>query len=157
TALPATATVRMKRSLSQLLFGGLGGGQTGSFTATLNNNIILNDGGGSTFTQGIGAGALGTVVTLNGVISGNANLIFQLGNAGGQGKVIVANHATYTGTTQIATAAAFTGITALGIDDAFPVATTLTVTRGNFDMGGFNQHVGGLAGNDGGVISNTTG
>src|SRR5207342_2405680 len=34
TALPSTATVRMKRTLSQLLFGGLGGGQTGGYTAT---------------------------------------------------------------------------------------------------------------------------
>lgn len=157
TALPATATVRMKRTLSQLLFGGGGGGQTGSYTATFNNNIILNDSGSGTFNQGIGAFALGTVATLNGVISGNANLIFQLGNSGGQGKIVVANHATYTGTTQISTAAQFTGITALGIADAFPVGTSLIVTRGNFDMAGFAQHVGGLSGNDGGVVSNTTG
>ena len=157
TALPATATVRMKRTLSQLLFGGGGGGQTGSYTATFNNNIILNDGGSGTFTQGIGAFALGTVVTLNGVISGDANLILQLGNGGGQGKIILANHETYTGTTAITTAAAGTGIVALGINDVFPVATSFAVNRGNFDMAGFNQKVGGLSGSATGVISNTGG
>ncbi len=157
TALPSTATVRMQRNLSQLLFGGGGASGSSVWTATLNNNINLNDGGSSTLNQSIGAFSNGTVITLNGVISGNANLIFQLGNAGGQGKIVLAKHETYTGSTQINTAAAGTGITALGIDDAFPVSPSLTVTRGNFDMAGFNQHVGGLAGGANGVISNTSG
>jgi fibronectin-binding autotransporter adhesin len=157
TALPSSATVRMQRNLSQLLFGAGGASGSSVWSATFNNNINLNDGGSSTPTQGIGAFSNGTVITLNGVISGNANLIFQLGNAGGQGKIVLTKHETYTGSTQVNTAAAGTGITALGIDDALPVSTSLTVTRGNFDMAGFNQHVGGLAGGVNGVISNTTG
>src|SRR4051812_37611151 len=51
TALPATATVRMKRDLCQLLFGGGGGLQTTNYAATFNNNIILNDSGSGTFGQ----------------------------------------------------------------------------------------------------------
>jgi fibronectin-binding autotransporter adhesin len=157
TALPSSATVRMQRNLSQLLFGAGGASGSSVWSATFNNNINLNDGGSSTSGQSIGAFSNGTVITLNGVISGNANLIFQLGNAGGQGKIVLTKHETYTGSTQINTAAAGTGIDALGIDDALPTGTSLTVTRGNFDMAGFNQHVGGLAGGVNGVISNTTG
>jgi hypothetical protein len=160
TALPTTATVKMQRNLSQLLFGAGGASGSGSWSATFNNNIVLNDGGSNTTTQGIGAFTgppNQSVITLGGVISGNANLIFQLGNAGGQGKIVLTNHEAYTGSTQINTAAAGTGITALGIGNALPTTTSLTVTRGNLDMGGFDQQVSGLAGGGNGVISNTSG
>ncbi len=158
TALPSTATVRMQRNLSQLLFGAGGASGSTTFTATFNNNIILNDGGSGTLTQSIGSFSNGTVITLGGVISGNAGLTFQLGAGGGQGKIVLTNHATYTGPTQINTAAAKTGIVSLGISDALPIGTTFTESRGNFDMAGFNQQVGGLSGSGGnGVVSNTSG
>ncbi len=91
---------------------------------------------------------------MGGVISGNANLILQLGAGGGQGKMILANHETYTGSTQINTNA--NGRVALGINDALPVGTSFTETRGSFDMAGFNQQVGGLAGGVNGVVGNTS-
>jgi fibronectin-binding autotransporter adhesin len=145
TALPPTATVRMRRNLSQLLFGGGSTGVTGAvaYTATFNNNIILNDNASGTLTSAIGAAEAATEVTLGGVISGNANLIFQLGNGGGFGKIILANHSTYTGNTTLASQTGF--VLQLGIDDALPVGTTFTVNRGfAFDMAGFDQRVGAL-------------
>ena len=158
TALPPTATVRMRRGLSQLLFGGGGGGQTAAYTATFNNNIILNDTGSGSFTQAIGAFAPTSVITLGGVISGDANLIFQLGNGGGRGTIILANQATYTGNTTLNTAAALDGTVRLGINNALPMGTTFSVNRGQFDMAGFNQKVNGLdssiAGN--GFVTNTS-
>ena len=161
TALPATATVKMQRNLSQLLFGGGGASGTGAYTATFNNNIVLNDGQPGILTQDIGSFAAGTVVTLGGVISGNANLIFQLGNGGGSGRIVLLKNETYTGFTQIATGGtAGTGATALGINDALPVGTTLSVNTGNFDLAGFNQRVAGLNSTSTGAltaISNTTG
>jgi hypothetical protein len=66
TALPATATIRMRRGLSQLLFGGGGGGQTAPYTATFNNNIILNDSGSGSFSQAIGVFAPDSVISLGG-------------------------------------------------------------------------------------------
>jgi autotransporter-associated beta strand protein len=161
-ALPSTATVRMKRNLSQLLFGGGGAAGTTSYSATFNNNIVLNDNAPGTgrLNSDIGAGsgasfANNMVITLGGVISGDANLSFRLGNSGGgQGKIVVANHATYSGTTTIATNAA--GSVALGINDAFPIGTTLAANTGKFDMAGFSQRVSGLSGGSNGAITNTS-
>ena len=113
----------MKRNICQLLFGGGGGLQTAGYTATFNNNIILNDGGSGTFTQGIGAFAATTVVTLGGVISGNANLVFELGAGGGNGTIVLTNNATYTGNTQIN--ANTQAVIRLGVDNALPVGTTI--------------------------------
>jgi fibronectin-binding autotransporter adhesin len=143
TALPPTATIRMQRNISQLLFGGGGGGQTAGYTATFNNDIILNDGGSGTFTQGIGAFSPSTVVTLGGVISGDANLVFELGAGGGNGTIVLANRAAYTGNTQINSNTQ--AVIRLAIDDALPIGTMFIVNRGAaFDMAGFNQRVGGL-------------
>jgi fibronectin-binding autotransporter adhesin len=158
TALPATATVRMKRSISQLLFGGGGGGQTAGYTATFNNNIILNDGGSGTFSQGIGVFAPASVITLGGVISGNANLAFELGAGGGNGTIILANNATYTGNTQIN--ANTQAVVRLAVNNALPVGTLFIVNRAKeFDMAGFNQRVGGLTttGANAADITNTGG
>jgi hypothetical protein len=94
TALPPTATVRMKRNHCQLLFGSTSFMGTTPYTATFNNNIILNDGGSGTFRQTIGVGPVGTVITLGGVISGDANLAFELGADGGRGTLVLANQAT---------------------------------------------------------------
>lgn len=158
TALPATATVRMKRNICQLLFGGGGGGQTTGYTATFNNNIILNDGGSGTFTQGIGAFAPASVITLGGVISGDANLVFELGAGGGNGTIVLANNATYTGNTQINSQTQ--AVIRLGVDNALPVGTTFIVNRANsFDMASFDQRVGGLTttGANAADITNTGG
>ena len=158
TALPATATIRMKRNICQLLFGGGGGGQTAGYTATFNNNIILNDGGSGTFTQGIGASAAATVVTLGGVISGNANLVFELGAGGGNGTIILNNNATYTGNTQINSNTQ--AVIRLGVNNALPQGTLFIVNRAKeFDMAGFNQRVRGLTttGANAADITNTGG
>jgi autotransporter-associated beta strand protein len=141
TALPATAEVRMKRGLSQLLFGGGGAGQTTGYTHTFPNDIILNDGGSGTFTQSIGAFAAATVVTLDGVISGDANLVFELGAGGGNGTIVLSNNATYTGFTNISGNAS--AIVRLDVNNALPVGTRLQVNR-TFDMAEFNQQIGGL-------------
>ncbi|MEX2308068.1 MAG: autotransporter-associated beta strand repeat-containing protein [Pirellulales bacterium] len=154
TALPATATVRMMRNLCQLLFTAGGVSGTAGYTATFNNNIILNDTGSGTLLQDIGASAADAVITLGGVISGDANLRFQVGNGGGNGTIVLANNSTYTGSTNITGAAAH--VVRLGINNALPVGTALSVNRG-FDMAGFNQNVAGLnstaAGN--GTVTNT--
>ncbi len=158
TALPATATVRMKRNICQLLFGGNAAMGTTAYTATFNNNIILNDGGSGTFTQGIGSGAAGTYITLGGVISGNANLVFELGAGGGNGTIILNNNATYTGNTQINSNTQ--AVIRLGVDNALPVGTLFIVNRGKeFDMAGKNQRVGGLTttGANAADITNTGG
>jgi fibronectin-binding autotransporter adhesin len=158
TALPATATVRMRRGLSQLLFGGGGGGQTAGYTATFNNNIILNDSGSGSFTQSIGAFSPASVITLGGVISGDANLVFQLGNGGGNGTIVLTNQATYTGNTTFNSNTQ--AVVRLGIDNALPVGTMLTMNRGAaFDLAGFNQQVRGLnnTGANSAGITNTHG
>jgi fibronectin-binding autotransporter adhesin len=155
TALPQTAgvEVRMRRNQSQLLFGGGGAGQSAAYTATFNNNIILNDGQPGRLTQGIGSFANGSVITLTGVISGDANLIFQLGNGGGQGRIILNNTETYTGFTQISIGGVSSGAgsIALGQNDVFPVGTTLQAGNGNFDMNGKNQRVATLTNPSGGT------
>ncbi len=80
--------------------------------------------------------------------------MFQLGNGGGNGTIVLANHETYTGSTTVSSQTQ--GIVRLAIDDALPVGTRLSVNRGRFDLAGFNQRVGGLnstAGN--GFVTNT--
>jgi fibronectin-binding autotransporter adhesin len=143
-ALPTTATVRMRRNLSQLLFNGGGVGGAAGYTATFNNNIILNDGGSNNVTQSIGTFTTAYDVTLNGVISGNnANLVIQLGNGGGNGRITLTKQETYTGFTQLNSNTAET--LRLGITDALPVGTTFIINRGlAFDMNGFSQKVAGI-------------
>lgn len=150
-ALPATASVLFARNWSQLDFTA-GTAGTSAYTATFGNNINLNSSGSGTFTSGLGASISGTVVTLNGVISGNANLTFGVGTSGGQGTIVVANHATYTGNTvmQMASSATTSGVVRLGINDALPTGTRFTqgntsgAGSGTFDLGGFNQTVAGI-------------
>ncbi|HEY3392786.1 MAG TPA: PEP-CTERM sorting domain-containing protein [Lacipirellulaceae bacterium] len=157
TALPSTATVRMKRGLSQLLFTAGGVSGTVGYTATFNNNIILNDSGSGSFTQAIGASAGDAVITLGGVISGDANLVFQVGNGGGNGTIVLANNATYTGNTNVNSQTG--GVVRLGVNDALPVGTNLAVNRGRFDLAGLNQRVAGLNSNTNGngFVTNTGG
>lgn len=155
TALPSTATVRMRRNNSQLLFGAGGASGNTAFTATYNNNIILNDGGAVATSQSIGVSAASSLITLGGVISGNSGLVFQLGTGGGVGKLVLANHETYTGPTQINTGTALTGSVLLGVDNALPTGTTFTMTRGYFDLAGHNQTVGGFGGGASGTVLST--
>ena len=151
-------TVRMKRNNSELLFGGAGAlgvpGTFAPFTASFYNNIILNDGGSGTFNSRIGASPAGTVVTLGGVMSGNANLFFELGAGGGRGTIVLTNQSTYTGFTQINAQTEF--VLRLGIDHALPQGTNFSSNRA-FDMAGFDQRVGGLAGVGSAVITNSGG
>jgi fibronectin-binding autotransporter adhesin len=157
-ALPPTATVRMKHDLCQLLFQGGGAAGLTALTATFNNNIILNDSGSGHFGRvGVGVSSAASVITLGGVISGDADFNVELGNGTGQGTIVLANHETYTGNTIINTQNTFKGTLRLGIINAIPVGSALTVTRGNFDMAGFSPQFAGLNGNTNGWVSNTGG
>lgn len=164
TALPSTATVRMQRNNCQLIFGAGGASGSTPFSATFNNNIVLNDNGSGTSLQssiGVLAGAVDvtqprSVITLGGVISGNAALTFQLGNGGGNGTIVLTNHSTYTGSTNLNSNTG--AVLQLGTNNALPTGTTFSVTKGRFNMAGFNQQVGGIAGSGGnGFITNTSG
>jgi len=155
-ALPSTATVRMRRDQSQLLFAAGGVAGSVAYTQTYPNNIILNDGitltlnGTGVASNGIGAGLVGTSVKLTGVISGNSDLYFRVGANGGNGVMEIANHATYTGNTYNLTFT--TGAIRVGINDALPVGTTFsfggpttnTANVGALDLNGFNQKLAGI-------------
>lgn len=158
-ALPSTATIRMRRDESQLLFTAAGVAGTNPYTQTYNNNIILNDGitatlnGTTTAFNGIGSSNAGTTVTLNGVISGNSDLVFRVAANGGNGIMELGNNETYTGNTYILTLNSSTGgAIRLKTDNALPATTTLffggpatnTANVGAFDMAGKNQKVAGI-------------
>jgi hypothetical protein len=63
TALPPTATVRMRRNLCQLLFTGGGVSGTTGYTATFNNDIVLNDVGEGMLLQDMGASAADALIS----------------------------------------------------------------------------------------------
>lgn len=151
------STVKFARNFSNLLFTSGGAGGAAAYTASYGNDIDLNttgSTGAAGFTSAVGSAQPGTVITLNGVIksTGDATLIFTNGLSGGQGKIIVANHATYSGNTSMtmASSATTSGIVALGINDALPTGTKLTLGNpsnapsGTFDVAGFNQKVAGV-------------
>jgi autotransporter-associated beta strand protein len=166
----------MKRNFSQLLFtaGTAAGGSNTAYTATFGNNINLNAGGtNTTYTSVIGASAVGTVITLTGTLSGNADLQNHIGVSGGQG-VIVLNPTTantYTGATRILTAT--NGVLRIGKDDALPTGTALIFggtqgSDGSFDLNGNDQTIASLSSTNntatgptanrgyiGGVVNNT--
>ena len=158
-ALPATATVRMKRDNCQLLFTAGGAAGANPYTQTFNNNIILNDGIGLTSSgtgvasNGIGSANSLSVITLGGVISGNSDLYFRVGTNGGNGIMVLGNHETYTGNTYILTLGSSTGgAIRLATNNALPATTaptfggptTNTANVGAFDMAGFNQKLAGI-------------
>ncbi len=151
-------TVKFARNFSNLLFTSGGAGGAAGYTASYGNDIDLNSTGSTGvngFTSGIGAAQATAVITLNGVIkgTGDANLVFTNGLSGGQGKIILANHETYSGSTtmQMASTATASGVVALGIDNALPQGTAFQLGNGSgapsgtFDMAGFNQTVGSMA------------
>jgi len=161
-----TNDVKFARNFSNLLFTSGGNGGAAAYTASYANDIDLNSTGSTGangFTSAIGSAVSGTVITLNGVIkgTGDANLIFSNGLAGGQGKIILANHETYSGTTAmtLASTATTSGIVALGIDDALPTGTRFTLGNpsgapsGSFDMAGHNQKVKALESVNGGTTN----
>jgi fibronectin-binding autotransporter adhesin len=142
------------------------------------NNIVLNQ-SALTYTPGAFIGRLGAnnagidqaILDVNGVISGNGDLMFANGFSGGGGKVVLNNHNTYAGTTTFNGSGGGTtpgqGLmwVQLGIDNALPATTVMKWgfnTNGNggeFDLNGHNQEVSSLftpftAGNS--VITNSS-
>src|SRR6185436_961200 len=104
---------KFARNFSNLLFTSGGNGGAAAYVASYGNDIDLNSTGSTGangFSSGIGSAVSGTVITLNGVIkgTGDANLIFTNGLAGGQGKIILGNHATYSGSTTMQMASSAT-------------------------------------------------
>jgi autotransporter-associated beta strand protein len=159
-ALPATADVLFDRNFSQLLFtaGTSAGGSNTAYTATFGNNINLNHAGSATtYTSTVGGSAVGTVITLTGLISGNADFTNAVGLSGGQATIVLA-HAdnTWTGATRIVTNT--NGILRLGVSNALPQTSQLvfagtTGADGAFDMNGFNQRVSSLTSSTTGNIT----
>ena len=84
TALPATATVRMKRNICQLLFGGV---RLGALPPTPPHSTTTSSSttaAAARSRKGSAPAPPGRVITLGGVISGNANLVFELGAGAGR-------------------------------------------------------------------------
>jgi fibronectin-binding autotransporter adhesin len=142
------------------------------------NNVFLNH-NSATYTPGAFIGRLGAnnagsdqaILNVNGVISGNGDLMFANGFSAGGGKIVLNNHNTYAGTTTFNGSGGGTtpgqGLmwVQLGIDNALPTTTVLKWgfnTNGNggeFDLNGHNQEVSSLftpftAGNS--VITNSS-
>ena len=101
-------------------------------TAVLSNNFVLNP-NGTTYTAGafstfIGATS-GNGLTVNGKISGNADVTFAAGINGGAGVVLLNSANTYAGATVLANSQ--TGIVRLGIANGLPTTTKLTFGDGS--------------------------
>jgi autotransporter-associated beta strand protein len=112
----------------------------------------------STAVKTIVGATSGNDLTINGAISGSADLQFSAGGAGGAGTVTLNLANTYTGATSFN--AANSGVVKAGIANVLPTGTDVTMgaTSGNggiFDLNGFNQTVGSLvSGAGGGSIRN---
>jgi autotransporter-associated beta strand protein len=142
------------------------------------NNVFLNH-NSVTYTPGtflarLGANNAGTdqaILNVNGVISGNGDLMFANGFSGGGGQIVLNNHSTYAGTTSFNGSGGGTTLgqglmwVQLGIDNALPSTTKLIWgfnTNGNggtLDLNGHNQEVSSIytpftAGNS--AIANTS-
>lgn len=146
-------TINVQRDFSQLAWGT--GFNTGTFSATYNNNIVLNpnniDVGTGAFNQtgtfnfGIGIGNLSAAIQFNGVISGNSHLSFSNGLSGGNGILVLNNNNTYTGDTY--DFAGTLSVMRILVDNAFPTTTGFnfgatsagTQTPGALDLNGHNQ------------------
>jgi hypothetical protein len=108
------------------------------------------------------------IETYAGVIYGNSNVTFGIGNSGGRGTVILAAGNTYTGNTYV-TLANTNGLLQLGVDNAIPATSTLTfgpnpaftTTSSSavapLDLNGHNLTVAGLATNNANTAANGVG
>jgi autotransporter-associated beta strand protein len=120
-----------------------------SSTATITNNTAIKTAIGATG---------GNDITVNGVISGSADLQFSAGGSGGAGTVTLNAANTYTGATIFN--AANSGVIRLGIANALPTSTNVTMANsasngGILDLNGFNQTIASLtSGVGGGSIRN---
>ncbi len=133
-------------------------------TVVSNGNFNINPGAATympgKFTARIGA-TNGNELDVNGVISGNGDLMFAAGFSGGGGTVVLANQNTYAGTTSFngtgtGTPGSASLLVVLGtsggprIDNVLPVGTKLIWgfnTNGNggtLDLNGNNQAVSSL-------------
>jgi autotransporter-associated beta strand protein len=104
-----------------------------SSAATITNNTAIKTVIGATS---------GNDITVNGVISGSADLMFAAGASGGAGTITLAAANTYTGATIFN--AANSGVIRLGIANALPSSTNVTFgyssgNGGSLDLNGFNQ------------------
>ena len=110
---------------------------TAAFTLNANRGINLGAASGTFNTSA------GTTLTYNGIAAGAGGLTKIT-----TGTVVLGGANTYSGTTTVSA-----GTLKDGVANALPIAGTLTVTAGTFDLCGFAQTVGSLS--DGGVTTGT--
>lgn len=143
-------------------------GSPGSLSAVgyVGNAVGTSISTGSTITNNTGSiktmlGATsGNDITVNSIITGNSDLIFQTGSSGGGAGIISLNAAsTYTGATLFNSST--TASIKLGTNNALPTTTDVTMgylsgTGGILDLNGYNQEIASLtSGLGGGSITNT--
>ncbi len=146
-AYTGTGQIQVQTTLVSLANTGSG------ITVTVANNIVLNSlSNVGPFVTNLGPVSTGNI-TVNGVISGNADLnIAGGGGGGGTGTLTLNAQNTYTGATTINLAGQTTLSTVkLGIDNALPPTTALSFnTNGSasgttLDLNGHNQTVASLS------------
>ncbi len=133
---------------------------TAEFIPLFNSiNMTMNTGRSILLLGGtpvLGSGS-GGIFTINGVVTGTANLQID---AQGTGKVVLAGANNYTGDTIIKTvsaAGASAGTLAIGADNSLPTGTTLRFDarasgmQANFDLNNFNQTVAAVVNSNPGV------
>jgi autotransporter-associated beta strand protein len=134
-------------------------GYVGNATGTsIASNATITNNTGSIKTM-LGATS-GNDITVNSIITGSSDLIFQTGSNGGGAGTITLNAAnTYRGATIFNSST--TATIKLGVNNALPTSTDVTIgyltgTGGILDLNGYNQEISSLttvAG--GGSITNT--
>ncbi len=102
-----------------------------------------------TFLTAIGGTTAGKTLTINGVISGNSDVSFENGIAGGgSGNLVLGGASTYTGTTSINVNNATIMVTT---NNALPTTTDVIVGTNSglgaatLDLNGFNQQIASLS------------
>ena len=128
---------------------------TGFAVVVSANNFVINPSAATytpdTFTARIGA-TTGNEVDVNGVISGNGDLMFAAGFSGGGGTVVLNSANTYAGetifnSTGTGTPGNGSGLVQLGVNNALPTTTQLVWgfntnnNGGTLDLNGHNQEV----------------
>ena len=153
----STINVPITINLTGAGVGGIVATSTGAVlgtAATITNN--------SAAITNLGATS-GNDLTVNGVVSGSAGLLFAAGASGGAGVITLNAVNTYGGATEF-NGTASTGFVKLGVDNAISVASAVVMgfTTGagqNLDLNGHNQTVASLASNGGtgSIVDNGTG
>ena len=162
----ATASSSISVPVNIVSAGGSGSGTVAGIVATSTNTSLSS---AATITNNtaiktmIGATS-GNNITVNGAISGSADLIFAAGASGGAGTITLGAANTYTGATLFN--ASNSGVIKLGVNDALPTGTNVTFGYasgygGSLDLNGKNQTVasiinGGFGNSENRIFNNGT-